>query len=444
MDQMVDLPVDADSLCYNIVEQNVIPILGNEIFECTGFGEQNTIEAWYAAQLKNRYSVDDPALDTLTATVEYLVSEKRVRLQDIRIYLKTIDFEASVHTFPLIQKLLHIDAFQLYINTNTYGYILKQLIDAAKDKETHVENFAIMEKLGECEVANRDRPFLLNLFGSLKTSMTPALLEEEMLECVNLFIERKNTEPLKQVMDALSSKTLLFIGCSQPVWLTRFLFRNISNVRLLDWDPDRRGGDIIIVNNPSPERDDLFRFLRNNNAKTYDGNIAAFLSQLSNAWDSYTKRNPPKPKQIFISYSHKDVEAARRLCESLSQVKNVKCWFDEKNLQAGNNFKRGITDGISTADLFIPLLSKNSIQPSEVSLVTVKGEWGQAYNINSNLVKKNQGKDVNYLMPVAIDDVDLGSPVIQEFFENLSIATVAGGNADDRFICTVKQKLNIA
>ncbi len=439
MDTQQPSAIQWETLCRNMARKNVIPIIGNEMYSCLVNGETSSTENWFAQQLQQEYGTNEPSLKTLTAAAEYLVNEQHIKIKTIRIFLQTLSPDGL--SFPLLEDFLSIDQLLFYINTTPYGDILKRTIDKVRNTEAEQDNFTIDEPFKGCDIAELKNPFVLNMLGSLENSLSPALLEEEMLECVNMFIEKKQNETFTEILGALGSKTLLFLGCSQPSWLMRFLFRNLSNERMASWDD--RGGDIIVVNDKSPERDVQFNFLRKNSAVTYDGNTADFIKELSTSWDSYISRNPPKPKEIFISYSHKDLEQARCLFQSLSAIKNIKCWFDEKRLQAGNNYQVGITAGISTADLFIPLLSNNSLGSNAEALVNVKGEWREACYTNDLRKQKSGGKEINYLMPVAIDDVNKANPVIQDFFSKLSIADVPGGNAGEAFINQVKQQLNI-
>ena len=428
-----------DTLCRNIVTKNVIPVIGNEMYSCLVNGEPSSAEEWFAQKLQENFRTNEPSVKTLTGAAEYLVNDQHTKIKSVRIFLQTLSADNLV--FPILEEFASVDQLLFYINTTPYGYILKRTIDKVRDTESAEDNFTIDESFKGCNISDLTSPFVLNTVGSLKKSLSPALLEEEILESVNTFIEKKLNGPFPNILGALSSKTLLFLGCSHPSWLMRFLLRNISNERIASWDD--RGGDIIVVNDRSAERDVKFDFLRKNNAITYEGNTADFVKELSTNWQNYIRLNPPKPKEIFLSYSHKDLDQARRMFQALSAIKNVKCWFDEQRLQAGNNYQVGITAGISTADLFIPLLSNNSLDSNADVLVNVKGEWRQAIYTNDLKKQKSGGKEVNYLMPVLIDNVNKADPIIQDFFPKIVIADVQGGNAGETFISQVKQQLGI-
>jgi hypothetical protein len=62
---------------------------------------------------------------------------------------------------------------------------------------------------------------------------------------------------------------------------------------------------------------------------------------------------------IFISYSHDDLEKVRYVVELL-QIADQSVYFDEK-LQAGQDWKQALRDAISGNDVFMYLLSETSI-----------------------------------------------------------------------------------
>jgi hypothetical protein len=70
---------------------------------------------------------------------------------------------------------------------------------------------------------------------------------------------------------------------------------------------------------------------------------------------------------VFISYSRKDVEAARTIDEALYS-KNIKCWRDERWLSAGADFIEEITRAIRQCDLFVLLVSVNSTASEAVAI----------------------------------------------------------------------------
>ncbi|MEM1309913.1 MAG: TIR domain-containing protein [Cyanobacteria bacterium P01_H01_bin.153] len=72
-------------------------------------------------------------------------------------------------------------------------------------------------------------------------------------------------------------------------------------------------------------------------------------------------RQPPSmSSDVFISYSRVDSDFARRLNEAL-QVQGKRTWFDQESLAKGTDFQQEIYRGIESSDVFLFVLSPQSI-----------------------------------------------------------------------------------
>src|SRR3974390_3523063 len=68
--------------------------------------------------------------------------------------------------------------------------------------------------------------------------------------------------------------------------------------------------------------------------------------------------------RIFLSYSSKDAETATRLVKKLAEAGH-EIWID-KEIRGGELWKRRVVEAIDEADIFIVLLSSNSVASNEV------------------------------------------------------------------------------
>jgi CRISPR-associated protein (TIGR02584 family) len=91
---------------------------------------------------------------------------------------------------------------------------------------------------------------------------------------------------------------------------------------------------------------------------TKEAKISLALMPFVRLRDSLSSFNP-KPK-IFISYSRRDEDQAKRLFDDLSR-KGCSPWFDKETLLPGQNWREEIQRTIRSCDFVILLLSKNSI-----------------------------------------------------------------------------------
>jgi len=68
-------------------------------------------------------------------------------------------------------------------------------------------------------------------------------------------------------------------------------------------------------------------------------------------------------KQLFISYSRKDTEFARRLTESFA-AQNMEAWVDWQDIPPTVDWMKQIEKGIEEADIFVFIVSPDSIRSS--------------------------------------------------------------------------------
>ncbi|MGB3202125.1 MAG: toll/interleukin-1 receptor domain-containing protein, partial [Nodosilinea sp.] len=72
-------------------------------------------------------------------------------------------------------------------------------------------------------------------------------------------------------------------------------------------------------------------------------------------------RQPPNPAlDVFISYSRVDSDFARRLNDAL-QTQGKRTWFDQESIATGTDFQQEIYRGIESSDVFVFVLSPESI-----------------------------------------------------------------------------------
>ncbi len=438
MDSNVPFKMNWDRLCRNIAEKNVIPVIGNEMYQYKKEGKLYDIESYFSSALFSKYDAGEAKGKSITEAIDYLVNDQQIDIRDINDDLQQIT--KSALDLPVLDNLLAIDQILFYVNITVYGNLLVDRMAKLRAKKPIEGNFSINETFGDYgNVEDLKLPFIFNIFGSLTDNVCPALKVEEMLEFTTTLITKMSDARFTSILDALKNKTLLFLGCSHPESLMRLIFRILSNERIDNWQ--KRRSDMIFVNDASEFREQQFNFLKNYKVITYPGNTDEFVSELSAKWKEWIMIHPPEPKRIFISYSHKDKLAADKLFTLLSVLPHVQCWYDSSDLHAGDNFTNEIVINIDKADLFIPLLSNNSLSGENTY---VKREWLTAFNADVKRKMYSPQKTTKYLLPIVIDDANLGNPIIPEYFPSLSIATVPGGNADEAFIQVIKKELEIA
>ena len=424
---------DWDELLDFITDRQLTPILGKEMYKFKQDDLLMPVDEYLSRQILGLNNVTDQAALTLTQAVNYLVNEKKVKTMDIirklKLMIKEINFE-----FPLLSQFLSITDINYYINTAVYNNVLENNLTAIRKQTATSINFSINEPFSDADDLDKLQvPFVFNVFGSLLNTVDPALSEEDMLEYTGYFKEKiKNAT---NIINALKNKNLLFLGCAFPDWMVRFILRLLSNEPMHDWGSKRT---IIVVNDMSDARKKQYEFLKNYDVVTYDGNTKDFVEELSSRWK---QKNPSsvKNKMIFLSYTVKDKDAVENLKKAIEGINNVTCWYDNREIVPGDDFKTEIAKNIKSADLFIPLISANSLMHKDGY---VQLEWFTADNVNT--FRKIDGNTGKYLMPVVIDDTNPYDNNVPKYFSELSIGKVPAGNPGQEFINHVKETLNLS
>jgi hypothetical protein len=424
---------DWDELLDFITDRQLTPILGKEMYKFKQDDLLMPVDEYLSRQILELNKVTDQPALTLTQAVNYLVNEKKVKTMDIirklKLMIKEINFE-----FPLLSQFLSITDINYYINTAVYNNVLENNLTTIRKQTATSINFSINEPFSDCDDLDKLRvPFVFNVFGSLLNTVDPALSEEDMLEYTGHFKEKiKNAT---NIINALKNKNLLFLGCDFPDWMVRFILRLLSNEPMHDWGSKRT---IIVVNDMSDVRKKQYEFLKNYDVVTYDGNTKDFVEELSSRWK---QKNPSsvKNKMIFLSYTVKDKDAVENLKKAIEGINNVTCWYDNREIVPGDDFKTEIAKNIKSADLFIPLISANSLMHKDGY---VQLEWFTADNVNT--FRKIDGNTGKYLMPVVIDDTNPYDNNVPKYFSELSIGKVPAGNPGQEFINHVKETLNLS
>jgi non-specific serine/threonine protein kinase len=134
-------------------------------------------------------------------------------------------------------------------------------------------------------------------------------------------------------------------------------------------------------------------------------------------------------KSIFLSYASQDVEAARRICESL-RAAGLEVWFDESELRGGDAWDASIRQQIRDCALFLPLVSANTDARGEGFF---RLEWKLAVD-RSHLM----ADDRTFLLPVVIDATPESTARVPDRFRERHWTRLPGGEASPAFASRVR------
>lgn len=84
-----------------------------------------------------------------------------------------------------------------------------------------------------------------------------------------------------------------------------------------------------------------------------------------------------KGHKVFISYSRKDLEAAKGICDTLNKL-NIPYWIDINGVYSGANFKEVIVNAISTCEIVLFLSSESSNKSNNVAKeISIADKYGK-------------------------------------------------------------------
>jgi hypothetical protein len=107
---------------------------------------------------------------------------------------------------------------------------------------------------------------------------------------------------------------------------------------------------------------------------------------------------------IFLSYAHKDLEAARRLYAKITAA-GYPVWFDKESLMVGQTWENEISRAISSSLAFIALISHNSVDHRGIVQKELQQGLDEYAKTPANQV---------YMLPVRINDASPTEPRLEK------------------------------
>ena len=138
-------------------------------------------------------------------------------------------------------------------------------------------------------------------------------------------------------------------------------------------------------------------------------------------------------KAVFLSYSSKDSDAARRICDAL-RAAGIEVWFDQSELRGGDAWDASIRRQIKDCALFVPIISASTNARSEGYF---RLEWRLAVD-RSQLMADDQA----FLLPVVIDATPEASARVPDRFRERQWSRLEGGETPPAFIEHLRRVLS--
>jgi hypothetical protein len=435
-----------DDLLEYVEDGKVVPIIGEELLRVRHDGEEIPLYHYIARKLAERLTIPIDALPTepsLNAVVCHYLQTGGVPEEvypKIRPILNQARFEPPE---PLLQ-LACIDRFKLFV-VLTFDSLLATAIDRARFGGEHRTLELAYSPKGVQDLPEAidqlRQPVVYHLLGKLSAQPDYVITEEDTLE----FLHHMQSKMVgaEHLFDALRDNHLLFIGCAFPDWLARFLLR-ITKSRQLS---SRRTEMELLVGSLANHDTDLVLFLKHFSKRTkiVSCSPGEFVAELAARYRDRAERRigvssaarthtsgetaPDNANMeagaIFISYTHEDQAAARRLRDFLEGEAGVDVWIDSSRLEAGDDWDHKIRRNIKNCSYFMPLISSAAMRRQEGYF---RREWTLAAERAMDFADT-----APFIIPVVIDDTPGQADGVPERFRRAQWTHLPGGDGNEGF-----------
>lgn len=422
-----------DDLLLFIEEGKVVPVIGAELLTVGSAEAPEPLYRWLASALAT--SIGLPAEDLpADVSLDDVVSLHLRRGGDRdALYPRMLQVlrTAPPTQSPALQALASIPALKLFVSL-TFD---SQLAQALTRDGTAPRQLAYAPNAArDLPVPNDDlrEPLVYHLLGRAASTPDYVLSDEDLLEFVHA-LQDGQRRPGK-LFDALRANHLLILGCGFGDWLARFFLRTARGLEL----SQKRRRLEVVADTRSNSDAALTVFLASYSAETHVLAMPAqdFALELARRWHASHPQattpvqsaaaaapraeSGPRDGAIFISYARENVDIARRLAAGL-RAERLDVWFDERELQPGDEWDRAIQRGIERCALFLPLVSRETLSENNRRRYFWR-EWNAADHSAQGMAG-----DEEFILPVSVDGSPLHSDTLPASFRRKQGVMLPGG-----------------
>jgi hypothetical protein len=352
--------------------------------------------------------------------------KKLAQINKFRFFLTTM-YEPFLET--AVKEAWGMDEFQIRILENNLTKQPDDITRFTQRSALHQFDPRYIENL----YRNTAPPSIYYLYGRPSRMKSYALSEDDVLESI-LLLQSSIYRP-DELINFLSDKRLLILGCNFPNWLARFF------IALTSPDPKKPAIQPVFVFSDTVSRNDknLTGYLKRLDAQVVlDDSVEAFVDRLYEAWTAIGSQSVPNSSgenpfgngSVFISYASEDRAAANQLYEEIRSI-GLPVWLDIKALQAGEEWAAGIESNLRNCSIFIPLITAASDTADETRYF--RQEWTLALKL-----KADSGLDIP-ILPVQVSPVSRDSSKIPQEFRKLHWIEALEGNITDEGLARINE-----
>lgn len=306
------------------------------------------------------------------------------------------DTSALLKPHPALVKLLGTKRFP-FVMTTCFTPMVEMVMREVWGDKLQVRVFDNDPKTPDdiASEAEMDAPTVYYIFGKAANPRTGSFVvtDGDMLSFCQAWLDE--TRRPTNLINMLQERYMLLLGTDYSDWLCRFVLHSFK--------PNKKTGMIA----GTAHEDKLLHFLRRmDNFIQEDAEkvVDQLCSQIETT-TSKTRTAAALNKDVFISYSRRDIDVAEALYKALTQ-RGISVWLDRQALKPGNEFMREIQRSIASAKLFVPILSQAVIKErNEPHPYRVEWEIAAAHNISL-------GRD--FIIPLAEEGFDFYAAAVPE------------------------------
>lgn len=433
-----------DLLISQVINGNVIPVIGTELTNCEG----ESISDILVRNISSLCNMKDPANNFSQLIPRFNVERKN---DDIYRFIygilsKDANQKLTTPSKDLI-KLLSIKYFPFVIYTSYDPTVEKAM------RCIHGENLRIYSFDNNADTNddipiqdNLKTPTIYYIFGKANgDGQRFVLSDKDMLDFASSWlVETDNTSKAKpaNLSNTLANKFLLVLGCNYNDWLFRFIWFAMKNNKIKRISNDEQKIGLLTVNHKA--NDELIDFLMRSNTLTQTIPLHDFIEELrsrvSLKENLISKSNLllkfDKPRcntDVFISYSRSDKKLVEQLYSIMTDM-GIDVWYDKNNLGVGSEFWKDIRHAIRTTKIFVPILT-SSIKKQYREEHVYRDEWYEA------IIRKRRLGKVTYICPLCTDDFNIEDKEsdIPETLKTHNVYTISLNSVDDCLLGFAKE-----
>ncbi|UGT51209.1 toll/interleukin-1 receptor domain-containing protein [Nocardia asteroides] len=442
-----------DDLLAHIRQRVLVPVVGPHATRVRIDDVDQSFSSLIGRRLARRWNLTVPPGPTSMDDAVAAFVRERGQDEIERLYRVINDIIVEVDPEPgdALRNLAAIDDLRLFVSTTPDRVLAKAVNSVRYQGRPSAREISFSPNQSTNEQSRNAQPaaatdtVVVNLYGQAASTPQFAIHEEDRLEWLHALLSEKASLP-DWVSFQLKEHPLLFIGCEIPDWLGRFLLRMSSSTRLsLERIPFFLAGCSA---SREPTLSSFFTtYCRKTLVQQLDIEPAEFVDELHARWLRQTTTRQrdavgsadsslPDAPTIFISYMREDADAARRVCDAITNL-GGDVWFDERRISPGDAWEHEVLSRIRrSVRLFVPIISANTEHADEGYVFR---EWYEAADRARSIPSRR------FIVPVIIDDNYDNDPShyrqVPDSFGRLHFGSAPGGEPDAGLIAMLQDEI---